>query len=218
MPRSTTNQFRAPSPAPGGSALSAEDLGQLSRILAQLNVNRGDDRGNVTSFPFGAQSASGNHPQAKEMYDSPQYRAAEVVRRTLEATLKAVDHLNAATPETPHRTMSATDVRRAIKERRNRDKFFSEHLFADPAWDMLLQLYVAELDQIRLATSSLCASAAVPTTTALRWISTLANEGLIDRRNDPLDGRRVFIALSAKGVRSMEAYFQTSASNHNCEG
>jgi DNA-binding MarR family transcriptional regulator len=134
----------------------------------------------------------------------------EILRQRLESALEAVEGIKPAIPRSHHTTLSAVDVRRAIDERRNRDKFFPENLFADPAWDMLLELYAAELGQIRVATSSLCAGAAVPPTTALRWIGTLAREGLIDRHSDPLDGRRIFVRLSAKGVSSMEAYFQSN--------
>lgn len=104
-------------------------------------------------------------------------------------------------------------VKRAIQTRRDRLTFLPAHLFADPAWDMLLALYAAELDQIHLATSSLCDESQVPPTTALRWIGTLANEGLIEQHRDPSDARRVYVKLSPKGVESMAAYFQTNASS-----
>jgi len=143
------------------------------------------------------------------------YSITEILRQRLESALEAVEGINAASSRSQRTTLSAVDVRRAIDERRNRDKFFPENLFADPAWDMLLELYAAELGQIRVATASLCAGAAVPPTTALRWISTLERAGLINRRNDPLDGRRIFVALSAKGVSSMEAYFESNAGELN---
>ena len=135
---------------------------------------------------------------------------AEILRQQYESALKALDGLSAATSDREKFTTSAADVRRDIKARRSRDQFLPGHLFADPAWDMLLELYAAELDQTRVATSGLCDRAAVPSTTALRWINTLVREGLIDRRSDPLDARRIFVRLSSTGVRCMEAYFQSS--------
>jgi predicted transcriptional regulator len=63
-------------------------------------------------------------------------------------------------------------------------------LFADPAWDMLLDLLQAEIAQHRVPVSSLCIAAAVPATTALRWIKTMTDVGLFKRRADPHDGRR----------------------------
>jgi DNA-binding MarR family transcriptional regulator len=45
-------------------------------------------------------------------------------------------------------------------------------------------------------------------TTGLRWISTLEREGLIERSDDRLDGRRVFLTLTHKGLTAMTAYFE----------
>jgi DNA-binding MarR family transcriptional regulator len=59
-----------------------------------------------------------------------------------------------------------------------------------------------------MSVSNVCDASAVPPTTALRWIGTLESEGLIVKKSDPLDGRRVFVRLSPKGVSAMEAYFQ----------
>jgi DNA-binding MarR family transcriptional regulator len=73
---------------------------------------------------------------------------------------------------------------------------------------MLLELYAAELAQRRVATSELCIGAAVPASTALRWIEKLHQKGLAARRNDPLDARRVWVELSAEGVSLMERYFE----------
>ena len=64
-----------------------------------------------------------------------------------------------------------------------------------PPRDMLLGLLRAELLQHRVAVSSLCSSAAVPATTALRWLNTLIERRLCVRRADPHDGRRVFVEL-----------------------
>jgi DNA-binding MarR family transcriptional regulator len=100
-------------------------------------------------------------------------------------------------------------VRALLKLRRQRDRFFGSDLFADPAWDILLELYASELGQFRVSISHLCIAAAVPTTTALRWIGLLENEGLVGRRRDPTDGRRQFIMLSEKALAAMNSYFRT---------
>jgi len=61
-------------------------------------------------------------------------------------------------------------VRAVIRARRARAQFFEATLFADPAWDMLLELFASELGTERMSVTALCAGAAVPPTTALRWI------------------------------------------------
>ena len=106
--------------------------------------------------------------------------------------------------------VDANMVRSLIRLRRMRDQFFPRDLFADPAWDMLLDLMAARLEQSRVAVSSLCIAAAVPATTALRWIRTLTDHGLFVRRADPDDGRRIFIELSDIAGDALAAYFQTA--------
>lgn len=101
----------------------------------------------------------------------------------------------------------ATQIRAIIRARRLRDQHFDAALFADPAWDMLLDLMAARLRGEKVAVSSLCIAAAVPPTTALRWIKSLCDQGLFVRAADPEDGRRVFIALSDEAAAAMEAYF-----------
>jgi len=100
----------------------------------------------------------------------------------------------------------AAMVRSIIRARRMRDQFFQPELFADPAWDMLLDLMAARLEGRAVAVSSLCIAAAVPPTTALRWIKTMTDAGIFQRIADPRDGRRVFIELAQAAADGMTAY------------
>jgi DNA-binding MarR family transcriptional regulator len=103
--------------------------------------------------------------------------------------------------------VSAETVRAVIRARRLRARYFADHLFADPAWDMLLDLLQAEIAQLRVPVSSLCIAAAVPATTALRWLKTMVQEGVFVRRADPHDGRRVFVELAPDTSRALRSYF-----------
>lgn len=104
----------------------------------------------------------------------------------------------------------AADVRAIIRLRRMRDRYFRSDLFADPAWDMLLDLMAARLERMRVAVSSLCIAAAVPPTTALRWIKTMSENGIFVRIADPEDGRRIFIELSDGAASGMSAYLMAA--------
>jgi DNA-binding MarR family transcriptional regulator len=97
-------------------------------------------------------------------------------------------------------------VRSMIRARRLRAKHLPADLFADPAWEMLLDLLQAEIIQHRVPVSSLCIAAAVPATTALRWIKTMTDRGLLARRADPHDGRRIFIEMTAATSRSLRSF------------
>jgi DNA-binding MarR family transcriptional regulator len=109
--------------------------------------------------------------------------------------------------KSPSPDVDSETVRAVIRARRLRSRFFSEELFADPAWDMLLDLLQAEIAQLRVPVSSLCIAAAVPATTALRWIKTMTEQGLFVRRADPHDGRRVFVELAPAASDALRRYF-----------
>jgi hypothetical protein len=103
--------------------------------------------------------------------------------------------------------ITAAEVRKIIQLRRRRDRHFPVALFADPAWDIMLDLFAAKLERKRVSVSSLCIAAAVPATTALRWIGTMTEDGLLVREQDPNDARRVFIALSESAEQGLRDYF-----------
>jgi DNA-binding MarR family transcriptional regulator len=94
-----------------------------------------------------------------------------------------------------------------IRARRLRARYFAEELFADPAWDMLLDLLQAEISHMRTPVSSLCIAAAVPATTALRWLKAMVSQGIFIRRADPHDGRRVFVELAPEASNALRRYF-----------
>lgn len=102
-------------------------------------------------------------------------------------------------------------VRRIIQMRQMRARFFDGALFADPAWDMLLDLTAARVEHSRVSVTSLCIASGVPPTTALRWISQLTDAGLFRRVEDDTDRRRAFIQLSDKAADAMARYFDEVA-------
>lgn len=129
------------------------------------------------------------------------------IRSRLSQALRIVDEITSV-PTGPHGgQVSERHIEKLLRLRRKRDQFFGTSLFADPAWDILLELYAAELGQRRMWVGSLGVGAAVPATTALRWMKILESKGLISRSPDHMDGRRVFVALTAAGIRAMEQFF-----------
>lgn len=108
-------------------------------------------------------------------------------------------------------SLDPQSIRNLIRERRLRDRFFREELFADPAWDILLDLMASRLEGTKVSVSSLCIAAAVPATTALRWIKSMTDEGYLERRADPTDARRVYIHLSDATAQKMAQYLRARA-------
>jgi hypothetical protein len=98
-------------------------------------------------------------------------------------------------------------VRRIIRQRQLRARFFDGDLFADPAWDMLLDLTAARAEHTRVSVTSLCIASGVPPTTALRWITQMTESGLLARVEDETDRRRAFITLSDKAADNIARFF-----------
>ncbi|MFN4019092.1 MAG: MarR family winged helix-turn-helix transcriptional regulator [Erythrobacter sp.] len=122
----------------------------------------------------------------------------------------------AATPgaDTPGRPLPRSErrylalARQVYALRRKRAAIFGNpELFGEPAWDILLDLYIAHAQAKSVSVSSACIGSAAPATTGLRWLGVLAEEGLVVRENDPEDNRRVLVRLTPKGIAAMERFF-----------
>lgn len=93
-----------------------------------------------------------------------------------------------------------------LKARRRRVTFFPDVELADPAWDMLLDLYCARLGGKTVTISSLCFASGVPATTALRWIKLLTTAGYVEREPDRCDRRRSQVTLTGDAAERMDRW------------
>ena len=98
---------------------------------------------------------------------------------------------------------AAAFARRLIEERRRRGQALGADMFGEPAWDMLLLLFLANEEGRHVSVSALCAELPAPATTAHRWMLLLVEKGLLVRIGDRQDRRRSFVYLSAEGARRM---------------
>lgn len=186
-PAGTIEQLIDPDDATYAAALA---LAAAPRVLAFNDSRRDGDAARLRQLTEDVQ---------RIVLSLSRLAAARVDGGAREVALPAVSPPDVATADSEF-------IRTVIRGRRLRGQFFDPELFADPAWDMLLDLMAAHLDQQRVAVSSLCIASAAPATTALRWIKTLTDYGLFVRRADPTDGRRVFIELSDSAALGMGAY------------
>ncbi|MEM6857810.1 MAG: winged helix DNA-binding protein [Pseudomonadota bacterium] len=103
-------------------------------------------------------------------------------------------------------------ARATYAKRRKRTAIFGDpELFGEPGWDILLDLYIAQIEEKPVSVSSACIGSASPPTTGLRWLGVLTQQGLIMREHDPLDQRRVLVRLTDKALEAMDTYFSSSA-------
>jgi hypothetical protein len=152
--------------------------------------------------------------------------SAQVDRETLSRTLRAVaDVLDGREPREPsvpppvgHNcacgSFSAAELaalaRRYLRHRRERERLLPD-LFADPAWDILLDLFAASVERRPVSVSSACVAAAVPPTTALRWIGTLETRGLVLRVADPADRRSTHLRLAESAETAIIRWLESLA-------
>lgn len=76
-------------------------------------------------------------------------------------------------------------------------------LFADPAWDMLLDLTAARLERREVTVSSLTIASGVPPTTAMGQLARLVARGVILRTAHPHDGRKVIVTIGDDAFAAM---------------
>lgn len=175
----------------------------------------GNGRGGV-SHGLPADNPGFGHPSEPDQLDAIMLRLDELLNRlgSNDATGFAPAQ-SAATPDEAaliRKTRAPLPdprlVRSIIRRRQARAQFFEDELFADPAWDMLLDLTAARAEHRRVSVTSLCIASGVPTTTALRWIKVLEQADLVTRVEDDTDRRRVFITLTERGAEAMASYFE----------
>ena len=182
--------------------LSEEDRLVLLRLTEQVSqiaerIDRISPTGIVTPSPAPAAPATGVHAEPGAFH-------FDTSRLGAPPADDATDRLvRTARPPLPDPRL----IRRIIRQRQLRARFFDGDLFADPAWDMLLDLTAARAEHTRVSVTSLCIASGVPPTTALRWIGQMTEAGLLQRVEDETDRRRAFITLTDKAADAMARYF-----------
>jgi DNA-binding MarR family transcriptional regulator len=178
--------------------IDADAVERLSSLAMATAVANAPPRANDVSRDPGAE-------RLRQLSDEVSRIAATLARLSTVPVAPEAELRRPVEGDVPD--VSVESVRSVIRARRLRSRFFAEDMFADPAWDMLLDLLQAEIAQLRVPVSSLCIAAAVPATTALRWLKNMTDQGLFVRRADPHDGRRVFVELSREASVAMRRYF-----------
>jgi hypothetical protein len=97
-------------------------------------------------------------------------------------------------------------ARQLLAGRRQRERFFDPVLFSNPAWDILLNLYLADAEGRPVDVLETCAPSAVPQGVALRWLSYLKQEEMVIETPDPAQPRRTLIHLSEQTRLAVSAY------------
>ena len=110
------------------------------------------------------------------------------------------------------------EARRLSAARRFRDRIFGRDLFANPAWNILVELFIAAEEGRNVTIKSACVAAGVPQSTALRHIAHLIEVRLTARAQHPSDARSAYLKLTDRGRSKMVAFISLSAAHPDGPG
>jgi DNA-binding MarR family transcriptional regulator len=100
----------------------------------------------------------------------------------------------------------AAVARTLLDQRLQRKNFLPCALFHEPAWELLLCLYVAHEKGNVLSVKELVTQVDAPVTTSQRWIDQLVHMKLLHREVDAHDRRRLGISLTEQAAEAMARY------------
>lgn len=97
-------------------------------------------------------------------------------------------------------------ARHILAGRKQRDRYFDPMLFSNPAWDILLNLFVADSEGRPVTLLDSCLISTIPQGVALRWLGYLKQEEMVLERSDPENPGQTLIRLSEQTRRAITAY------------
>jgi hypothetical protein len=106
--------------------------------------------------------------------------------------------------------MAKTDAESLVEQilcaRQFRSSIFGKGLFADPAWDIVLTLYLGQLRNESVPIARLAKAASVSASGVDRWLAVLDQQGLIERTRTISDNEEFQVGLSQKGSSAMRRW------------
>jgi DNA-binding MarR family transcriptional regulator len=176
----------------GCSNLSADFDDQIEKV---------DGLGEPRSIPLNAIST--------EILERLDDIKARIVRIENACTLKPDEEVNYSDDIKFYKWLKAEYENRLFRQ----SSFEQDYITGEPCWDVLLDLCIAEIEGHRVSVTSLCIASGVPSTTALRWISLLERDDLIERQADPRDKRRTFLRITKRAFETMLEYHRRITKN-----
>lgn len=98
-------------------------------------------------------------------------------------------------------------ARRAWKAQRERERILGPSLAADPAWIILLDLFIARMEEREVTVRSLRSATGLSEATILRWVAQLVQVKMVLRLGEEADPRVARLALTEAGLNGMCDYF-----------
>nr|NUR37123.1 winged helix-turn-helix transcriptional regulator [Sphingomonas sp.] len=100
-------------------------------------------------------------------------------------------------------TITEDHILSILIARRGREAVLGSYLFSEPAWDVLLELYAAELGTRTMSVADLARAIDTPESTTARWVDELAGRGLVVQHREPGQSGGPLVSLSYEGASKM---------------
>jgi hypothetical protein len=100
---------------------------------------------------------------------------------------------------------------RFYAERRRRDALFPDGLFGEPAWDLLLAMFVAREKNQAMILCKAYKAAGITDTTGRRLLDRMEADGLITRRRAPRSRKMRIVELTELAVERLTDYLAKGA-------
>lgn len=145
---------------------------------------------------------------------------AEKIQAALRIVRRAAAHIEALSnlPGSALQGFSVRDMaERFYLERRKRDEHFPSGLFGEPAWDLLLALFVARQDGRSLTLPEASEAARVSLSSGRRLIARMEGEGLIERSGAHRSRGRT-VQLTAQTLDRLSDYLLACLAERTKEG
>lgn len=131
----------------------------------------------------------------------------EVINRLLQAREQFNSAISIESSGSTNQSVGSrrvAQVESLLKIRDMRGAYLPKEIFGDPAWFMILDLYLSGLQNKKVSVSSLCFASGGSQTTALRRVHDLVDLGVVIREQDPTDRRRAYLVLSNDAILHLE--------------
>jgi len=123
------------------------------------------------------------------------------------------EHLFSVVPSVPQPSETVSEVmppevllaraQYILRVRRSRERLMGRAMIGEPAFDLLLCLYVRS-GQREISLTSLAKPAGIPYSSAMRWIAYLADKGFVARGKCESDRRATSVHLTPRGRAAMD--------------
>lgn len=140
-------------------------------------------------------------------------------RQTTDNNISSLDDFRrlAQKANFPHQELTGIFAESIYRDRQRRSQFLPSVPFAEPAWDILLDLYFRTCRKERVSVSNACVASRVPSATALRWIDILVDSGLIVREADAADRRRIWLKPTESCMTKLSDFLSSMVFIQNAE-